>query len=289
VSGAPSLGAVVLTQGTRPAELTRCLASLRAQAGVEPDIVVVGNGWQPVGLPPGVRGHGLTQNVGAAEGRNIGARVARGAVIFFFDDDAWIDDPDVLRAASELFATRPRLGAVQLRVRDPDGATMRRWVPRLRKGDPGRPGPAFSLAEGVTLVRRSAFEAVGGWPGAFFFGHEGIDLAWRMWDAGWELRYAGDLAVRHPATLPNRHTTFYRLTARNRVWVARRNLPWPLVPLYLASWTLRTQLRLLRQPAAFGAWWAGFAEGWRTDPGPRRPMRWRTVARLTRLGQPPLM
>ena len=71
-------------------------------------------------------------------------------------------------------------------------------MPRLRKGDPGEGGPAFSLAEGVTIVRRAAFEDVGGWPDAFFFGHEGIDLAWRMWDGGWELHYAADLVVAAP-------------------------------------------------------------------------------------------
>lgn len=283
-----SVGVVVLSQGTRPLELARCLESLRAQSGVELDIVVVGNGWAPVDLGPAVRAHALAENVGAAAGRNAGAGVVSGELIFFFDDDAWAEDPELLMHAAELFAARPRLGAVQLRVCDPDGVTMRRWVPRLRKGDPAQSGPAFALAEGVTIVRRVAFDAVAGWPGAFFFGHEGIDLAWRMWDAGWELHYAGELAVRHPTTLPSRHALFFRLTARNRVWVARRNLPWPLIPLYLAAWTLTTQIRLARQPRALRVWWGGFAEGWRTDPGPRHPMRWRTVAHLARLGQPPI-
>ncbi len=288
MTAGPTVGAVVLTQGNRPAELRRCLDSLHGQVGVELDIVVVGNGWAPDKLGAGVRAHGLAENVGAAAGRNIGAGVAHGELLFFFDDDAWADDTGVLAGAGALFAARPRLGAVQLRVRGPDGGTLRRWIPRLRKGDPAVSGPAFSLAEGVSVVRRAAFDAVGGWPDAFFFGHEGIDLAWRMWDAGWELHYAGGLAVRHPATAPTRHPAFFRLTARNRVWVARRNLPAALVPVYLAAWTLRTQPVLIRRPEALRAWWRGFVEGWRTDPGPRRPMRWRTVARLTRLGQPPI-
>ena len=36
-------------------------------------------------------------------------------------------------------------------------------------------------------------------------------------------------------------------------------------------------------------WFGGFAGGWRTPCGPRRPMRWRTVWRLTRLGRPPVV
>jgi GT2 family glycosyltransferase len=287
-SPVPTVGAVVLTQGNRPTELARCLDSLRAQIGVGLEILVVGNGWEPDGLGTGVRVHGLTENLGPAAGRNVGSGLVRGELLFFFDDDAWADDPHLLADAAALFAARPRLGAVQLRVRGPDGTTMRRWIPRLRKGDPGTSGPAFALAEGVTMVRRTAFETIGGWADEFFFGHEGIDLAWRLWDAGWDVHYAGELSVRHPATPPTRHATFFRLTARNRVWVARRNLPAPLVPLYLAAWTLRTQPVLLRRPEALRAWWRGFAEGWQSFPGPRRPMRWRTVAKLTRLGQPPV-
>ena len=37
------------------------------------------------------------------------------------------------------------------------------------------------------------------------------------------------------------------------------------------------------------AWFGGFREGWSTPCGPRRPMKWRTVWRLTRLGRPPVI
>jgi hypothetical protein len=95
--------------------------------------------------------------------------------------------------------------------------------------------------------------------------------------------------VHHPASAPGRHAVYLRFNARNKVWVARRNLPWPLVPVYLGAWTAVSMARLARDPAALRTWLRGFAEGCRTSPGPRRPMRWRTVARLTRLGQPPVI
>ncbi|NEB70713.1 glycosyltransferase family 2 protein, partial [Streptomyces fulvissimus] len=40
---------------------------------------------------------------------------------------------------------------------------------------------------------------------------------------------------------------------------------------------------------ALKAWFGGFKEGWTSSAGPRRPMRWRTVWRLTRLGRPPVI
>lgn len=78
------------------------------------------------------------------------------------------------------------------------------------------------------------------------------------------------------------------MTARNRVWLAKRHLPAALVPVYLASWAAYT---LVRRPSSAGlkAWWAGFFEGVRVPCPPRRPMRWRTVWRMTRLGRPPVI
>ena len=286
---APSISVVVLSQGNRPVELARALDGLAAQRGVALDIVCVGNGWTPTGLPPGVRAIALAVNIGITAGRNLGARGATGELIFFPDDDAWIDDPALLARMAAQFAADPNLAALQPRIADVDGTTLRRWVPRARVGDPAASGPAFNLLEGVSLLRRSAFEAVGGWPGGFYYGHEGVDLAWRLWGAGLRCHYDGGLVVHHPATAVTRHVEFYRLNARNRVWLARRNLPWPVAFAYLAVWTALTAARLVRQPAALRTWVYGFVEGWRTSAGPRRAMPWRTVWRLTRLGQPPII
>jgi hypothetical protein len=81
---------------------------------------------------------------------------------------------------------------------------------------------------------------------------------------------------------------FYRYNARNRVWLARRNLPWPLALTYCAVWVAMTLLRE-RRPAALKPWFKGFAEGWRKPAGPRRPISWRTAWRMTRTGRPPII
>ena len=79
----PRYGAVVLTMGSRPADLDRGLRSLLAQRDVDLDVVVVGNGWQPTDLPDGVKAHGLPENLGIPAGRNAGraAGVGRPAVL----------------------------------------------------------------------------------------------------------------------------------------------------------------------------------------------------------------
>lgn len=286
----PTIGVVSLTQGTRPADLIRGLASLAAQEGVDLDVVVVGNGWTPIGLPPGVRALGLAENLGIPAGRNRGAEMVSGEYIFFLDDDAALPSSTFLADAVDRLRSDPSIGLLQPRVVDPDGAeNPRRWVPRIRKGDPARSSAVFSVWEGATLLPRAVFDAAGGWGDPYFYAHEGIELAWRVWATGHRAFYAGDLVAHHPAIEPTRHDYYYRLNARNRVWLAKRNLPWVLVPLYVGSWTGIQLLRWARRPAALRAWFGGWAEGWRTRPGGRRSIGWVTVWRMTLAGRPPLV
>jgi GT2 family glycosyltransferase len=285
----PLIGVVVLSQGTRPEELDRALTDLLAQQDVSLDVVCIGNGWDPVGLPAPVRAKALPENLGIPAGRNIGAELVSGDLVAFSDDDAWIADEHLLAKIAALFAADPKLGAVCPRISAPSGATLRRWVPRVIVGDPTRPSRVTRVQEGLVVMRREAFEAADRWPSRFFYGHEGIEIGWRLIDTGWTVYYAGDLTIYHPATNWERHPEAHRVTARNRVWVARRNLPWPLVPGYLATWSALSSARLVRDPRSLLAWWRGFVEGWRTDAGRRRPMRWRTVWRLLRMGHPPLI
>jgi GT2 family glycosyltransferase len=280
----------VLTQGTRPDDLRRGLDSILAQTGVVLDVVCVGNGWEPDGLPKGVAALALAENLGIPAGRNAGVSAVTGDYIFFLDDDASIPSPTFLIDAIGIIRADRRIGLLQPRVVDPLGQTNpRRWTPRIRKGDPQTSSPVFSVWEGAVLLPRRVFDATGGWAAPFFYAHEGIELAWRVWNQGLVTWYAGDLVANHPAIEPTRHSYYYRLNARNRVWLAKRNLPAILVPIYVASWTAIQILRWARRPAALGAWFGGWLAGWREDADERRPMSWRTVLRMTAAGRPPIV
>ena len=285
----PRIGAVLLTMGNRPDDLDRALTSLLDQAGVELDVVVVGNGWQPVGLPAGVRGHRLPENLGIPAGRNAGVPLVEGDLLFFLDDDARLPHDAVLATMARAFDEDPELGLVQPRVVDPEGRPApRRWTPRLRVGDPGRSSPAMSVWEGAVAIRREAFDYANGWPERFWYAHEGIELAWRVWDAGFHVRYDGEIEVHHPAIQPTRHAEFYRFQARNRVWLARRNLPLPVGVLYVLSWVLVGGARL-RSRVAVAETLRGYWLGLTQPGGRRRPMSWSTVGRMLLAGHPPII
>ncbi|WP_330312701.1 glycosyltransferase [Streptomyces sp. NBC_00523] len=305
----PRIGVVIVTMGTRPRELEALLASVAKQDVPAARVVLVGNATSLDDVSTDVLGAAgtpgatevtkvpLTENLGCPGGRNVGLELLRdggGAggeevdVVVELDDDGLLIATDVFREVRRQFAEDPRLGIIGFRVADEQGRTERRWVPRLRAGDPMRGGPVTAFLGGGHAFSMPMLRQIGLWPGEFFFGHEESDLAWRALDGGWEIRYVPTLVLQHPRTSPARHAVYYRFTARNRVWLARRRLPVPLIPVYLGVWITLAMLRM-RSVTGLKAWWGGFAEGIRTPAGERAPMNWRTVWRMTRLGRPPVL
>ncbi|MFV5992105.1 glycosyltransferase family 2 protein [Streptomyces sp. NPDC056231] len=288
------LGAVIITMGNRPDELRALLDSVAKQDGDRIEVVVVGNGAPVPDVPAGVRTVELPENLGIPGGRNVGIEAfgPSGAdvdALLFLDDDGLLPLTDTAELCRQAFEQDPKLGIISFRIADPDtGVTQRRHVPRLRAADPMRSSRVTTFLGGANAVRTQVLAEVGGLPGDFFYAHEETDLAWRALDAGWMIDYRADMVLNHPTTAPSRHAVYHRMVARNRVWLARRNLPAPLIPVYLGVWLLLT---LLRKPSgpALKAWFGGFREGWTKPCGPRRPMKWRTVWRLTRLGRPPVI
>jgi len=286
-----AFGCVVLTTGQRPDELRRALESLLAQEGAGLDVVVVGNGWQPEGLPEGVRGLALAEDRGIPAGRNAGVPETDGELVFFLDDDASLSDPDALARLAARFESDPQLGLLQLRVDARDGGRPARdWLPRLRVGDRTRSSELTAVWEGAVVIRRPLFERIGGWPEEFRYVHEGIDLAWRVMDAGYRVEYAGDIAVLHPepAPVPARHAYSLYYGQRNKVWIARRNLPLLLGIPYGGIFALRALARS-RSVDDVRAVLRGVRDGIREPCGTRNRVSARTLWRMVRAGRPPLV
>ncbi|MFF7472434.1 glycosyltransferase [Streptomyces sp. NPDC008092] len=294
----PRLGVAVVTMGNRPDEVDALLLSVAKQDLAPDRIVIVGNGCPlpefagRLDLPGEVTTVDVEDNLGCPGGRNVALATLRAFgdvdVVVELDDDGLLVDVEVFRQVRDLFAADPRLGIVGFRIADEHGVTQRRHVPRVGNADPLRGGYVTGFLGGGHALRMDMLAETGDWPAEFFFAHEETDLAWRAADAGWKILYAPELLLQHPRTSPARHAVYFRVTARNRVWLTRRRLPLPLIPVHLGVWILITVLRT-RSTGGLRAWFAGFAEGLREPAGERRPMRWRTVWRLTRLGRPPVV
>jgi len=225
------------------------------------------------------------RNLGVPGGRDLGLRASVEGIVGFLDDDAeLLGDPTGI---VEAFDSDERLGAVALRLVDERGETARRHVPHAGANAPAADSSVAYFLGGACAIRRGAYEEVGGYFTELFYGHEEIELSWRLIDAGWRIRYLADVEVFHPRTEISRHPDGWRLTGRNRVWIARRTLPWPIAFVHVLTWLVLGAARAPRgacRSSYLRGWWSG----WR-GPIERRPIAWSTVWRLTRLGRPPII
>lgn len=290
---------VVLTMGGRSEDLERLAASLSEDpAFTQADFarVLVMNGGSaepPVGWDASWTVVRSADNLGVPGGRNFGIAAAIDAadpdVVILIDDDAASRTPHLVSACMDRFATEPDLGAVGFRIVVSDSMrSLRRWIPRVRGKDPDRSGDVTSFPGGGHAFRTCAFNDVGGYCGDFFYALEETEISWRLLNAGWRISYDAELIIEHPDTPVSRHPDAARRTARNRMWLARQQLPLPLAVMYVSFWSLIGLVRA-RSITDVTAMFSGSREGLASLPGTRRPMRWSTVVSMTRLGRPPLL
>ena len=219
------IGIVVITHQRR-AEALDAVARLTALPE-QPPVVLVDNGSAD-GTANAVRQKfpqvevvALTRNEGAA-GRNLGVERLHTPYVAFCDDDTWWE-PGSLTEAADVFDAHPRLGVVNARIVVEPGGRDDPIVAELRDspvpGPDWLPGPALgSFLAGASVVRRQAFEAVGGFSSRLWLGGEEELLATDLLSAGWELCYLERLVVHHAASPARDATRRRRDGLRNTLW-----------------------------------------------------------------------
>jgi GT2 family glycosyltransferase len=257
------------------AEVDDCLGAL---AAADPSIeaVVVDHASDAAALEalrarhPGVTFLPTSDNPGFGAGMNRGVARASGALLLLLNPDVRVDPQAPGRLADWLDA-HPRSAVVGPRVRTADGrleASARRfpswstvlggrstWLSRVWPGnpltrrnllvDPARVAPADVdwVSGACMLVRREAFEAVGGFDERFFLYWEDADLCRRLADHGWTVSYEPGAVVTHAGGRSSAHrpvasAVAFHASAFRYFWThgspARRLLA-PLVGLALAA------------------------------------------------------
>jgi N-acetylglucosaminyl-diphospho-decaprenol L-rhamnosyltransferase len=206
--------------------LRRCLTAVGGSHG---EVVVVDNG-SPDGDAtvarhefPEVHLIEGTRNAGFSRAANTGVACASGRWVLLLNPDAWPIDDGVERLL-EFAESIPGLGAAGPLLFDSSGQPQRStikpplgpaplalWtafpgvVTRLygvlrRVTSPVRRGkvrPTEFLQGSALLVRRDAFEAIGGFDESFFMYGEDADLCARLRDAGWAVELCPDARFVH--------------------------------------------------------------------------------------------
>jgi GT2 family glycosyltransferase len=226
-AGPKRVGVAIATRERREA-LEGVLERLLALPD-RPAVVVADNGSAD-GTPAAIRARfpqveviELGENRGAAA-RNAAVAALGTPYVAFSDDDSWWA-PGALSRAADVLDAHPPLGLLAARILvgsqedlDPVCAQMARSpLPAA----PGAAGPAvLGFVACGAVVRREAFEQVGGFDARYGIGGEETPLAVDLAAAGWELAYVDSVvAHHHPAgggERPGRRAAMLR----NEVWSA---------------------------------------------------------------------
>ena len=229
----PFVSYIIVTKDRR-SEVVDCLRSVRGQDYPRKQIVVVDNGSSDDSASkirkdfPEARLIALETNQGMPGGRNRGAAAADGEICVFVDDDARFADARATRRIVRYFEDDPKLACLALKICDSaSGLEDYRATPRADKRIAQYDYPcAYFCGVGFAL-RREALLEVGMFWEPLVYGAEEIDLSYRLLDRGYRLHRTNSVVVLHCNVPTGRQwgqqSYFF---ARNRCWVAVKNLPW---------------------------------------------------------------
>jgi GT2 family glycosyltransferase len=229
--GPQTLVSVVILTYDRRASVLTLLGELARLDDPALEIIVVDNGSGDgtaaavAGAFPAVTLIALDANAGVGA-RNRGLERARGDIVVTLDDDMVEFGDRDLAVLRELFADAPRLGAVCFKVTWPGTDRVRDWVHRRPASAADTRFPTYEITEGAVAWRRQALQDVGLYREDFFISHEGLDLALRLLEGGWEIVHDGRVQVGHAHAAGGRKSwRRYYYDTRNLFWIAVLHLP----------------------------------------------------------------
>jgi GT2 family glycosyltransferase len=264
-AGAPKIAVIIVNANTGE-HIDRALDALAGQT-LEPARVIVVDNASNDGSPdaiarrfPSVEVVRLERNVGFAAANNVGVQAA--------DDCEWVAllNPDAfplrdwleaLARAAERHREYSFFGSRLVSAEAPgvlDGTGDVYHVSGLAwRRDHGRPatvappaGEIFSPCAAAALYRRDAFLEVGGFDEGYFCYFEDSDLSFRLRLAGHRCLYVPDAVVHHVGSATAGRFSDFTVyhSFRNLVWTYAKNMPGPLVWLYLPQHLVATGLAL---------------------------------------------
>jgi GT2 family glycosyltransferase len=227
--------------------LPRLLDTLSAQVGVETEIIVVDrhSGDESMDILaryPAVRVLHEPPESGLVAGYAVGAREAGNQLLFFCNEDLYLDDSCLRELASRIDLSKRIAGA------DPwewsyegerwlHGATLFRRSPwhiyspfPFRMFDGAVPVPdgtpvSFGCA-GATMVHADVYHELGGWDTSFFLDYEDMDFFLRAWQRDWMCVSVPSARVFHAVGASNQQVVGPReqLVSRRRYISHRSNV-----------------------------------------------------------------
>ena len=259
-----SVSAVVVSYNS-VAYLPDCLRSLRSE-GIS-DLVVVDNASSDGSAEAARKADADVKvvqtgvNLGFGTGANRGVGATQGEYVLILNPDTVVE-PGTVKALSEALDRDPGLAVVGPRLENLDGSlypSVRRfpdltvafghaflglvwaanpYTRRYRMLDwdhDQRAADVDWVGGACIIVRRSAFDVVGGFDEGYFMYVEDVDLCWRLGRAGWRVGYEPAGRVVHALggssrmvpyrMIAEHHRSLYRFVSKSSTGSRRGLLP----------------------------------------------------------------
>lgn len=215
---------------------------------------------------PNARTLVLAENRGYGAGGNAGARVAKGEILFFVNQDIALDN-DFVDGIVTAMSRDTNIGVCGGTVLSWDGTTLislgqvfERWTGygfdvgfgthdlNLKRTT----NEVFSPNGAAFAVKRQVFEEVGGFNEELFMYFDETDLSWRAQIAGYRVASSPTSIVRHMITPDRAYNPRSRyFIDRNTLWSAARNYQ-PASLLVFLPTSLATRLGMILLFAILG-------------------------------------
>ena len=255
----PPVISVVISNFNGRRFLDRLLASLRAQRDVVLDIVVVDRlsrdgSREFLEAQPDVRVVTEPPQSGLVSGYAAGARVARFPLLFFANEDLWLD-PDCLSRLAARIDLAAKVAMADPWEWDYDGVRLHHAGVRFEKvrwdGNSPWPWARFDFVAplvtgervpfpcaGAFLIHRACYDDLGGFDTGFFLDFEDADLGVRAWQRGWQCVTVAEARVYHAvgASNPQSGGRRYLSNRTNFALVGLKNFSWRALPVVALTW-----------------------------------------------------
>ena len=188
---------VIIINYNQERELLRCVESVKGSAGVELSSIRVRNTGKHCAAPGALVTDG--KNIGYGAACNEQARQCRGEYLLFLNADIILPE-NALSLTLSMLQADPKAGLCGLKMAG-QASRMRFPTPWQLAGrslglgrgyaaqNQCRSGKADWVLGAYLLVKRTAFEAVGGFDPGFFLYFEEVDLSLRLKKAGFHCLY----------------------------------------------------------------------------------------------------
>ncbi|MBC7232635.1 MAG: glycosyltransferase family 2 protein [Chloroflexi bacterium] len=218
--------------------LEECLQAIQGSDYTDYEVIVVDDasvdGSAEVARKYACRLIPLSENVGAARAKNIGAKEARGDIILFTDADVVLQ-PDTLRIVAEHFRDPTVAGVVglldeKLRYSNFSSHFKNLWMhytyKRLAESEEAERGVGVFLTS-IAAIRKEVFEQMGGFDPNYRGASvtEDIEFGQRLLSAGHKIRLDNRLAVEHLKHYSLRgllRTDFERAFGLTKTWLRKK-------------------------------------------------------------------